>query len=532
VGLPVTILHLLTRSGQVAWAVSRFVLVPSLYRKPLPLSVRLRHAIEHLGGAWVKIGQALALRFDLLPPEYCSEFLKLLNEGRPFSHAIVRDLVRRELGRYPEELFAAFEARPLAVASIAQVHKAVSFDGMPLAVKIRRPSARAQFAADFILMRAISHLLFFVDKHGARTARAFIDEFRRWTLEELDFRSEARNAHRMSLFSEGDPIHVDARVRFDYSTESILTTEYLDGIPLLEIIRAVHQCDEQYLKNLETRGIKLPLVARNISWNLLNQMFRDGFFHADLHPANVVVFPRNVIGYFDFGIVGSISDDLRDSLQTFVRALFHENFDKAVTEVLRWSTPDTTTNIEHARRDMVLVCENYRYGSIGNAECRKPLQLTSGAIAEIMSAARRNRLVMSTDLILYFKALMTADSVVFELAPDYDAFSEADKFFSRSFKVDVKKLLRPERINRAALTFARRSSHLIEGLDDIRTASRTAEVRLDALQTRLVFYGFWACAFGIGAYVTYRLLRPVFAQKRLAEAAADGQADVRPEEPA
>ena len=85
-----------------------------------------------------------------MPPEYCSEFLKLLNESRPFSYAIVRDLVRRELGQYPEELFAAFEACPLAVASIAQVHKAVSFDGMPLAVKIQRPSVRAQFAADFI----------------------------------------------------------------------------------------------------------------------------------------------------------------------------------------------------------------------------------------------------------------------------------------------------------------------------------------------------------------------------------------------
>jgi ubiquinone biosynthesis protein len=478
--------------------------LPLLLRENSPLPSRLRRAVERLGGAWIKLGQVLALRFDLLPAEYCSEFLKLLNEATPIAYKEVRELFREELGGYPEQIFRSFEQAPIAAASIAQVHRATTFSGKRVAVKIQRPSIRRQFAADFVLMRALSYGLQLIDRHGARSAREFIDEFRRWTDEELEFRYEARNGHRMGLFSEGDPVHVDAKVYFEYTTSRILTTEYLNGIPLLDIIRAIHQSDQNYLKALEGRGVDLSIIARNISWNLLNQTFRDGFYHADLHPANLVVLPGNAIGYFDFGIVGRLTEDLRESLQAYVRSLFQGDFDRAVTEVLRWVTPHATTNMERARQDLILTFENYRYGTVDPAGDRKPLQLTSKYIAEMMSVARNNRITISQNLILYFKAAMTADAVVFEIAPNYDVFREVDRFIARSLDMDLREAMAPARIRAAILTVGHRLSDVADEVSTIRGAGQTVHVWLDTLQTRLLFYGFWAVAFGVGSYATYK----------------------------
>lgn len=497
-------LYLISRSCQIIWAIGRFVLLPLLLRDKSPLPTRLRRVVEYLGGAWVKLGQVLALRFDLLPPEYCDEFLKLLNEATPIPYGEVRELFRQELGGYPERIFGSFEQVPVAAASIAQVHKATTLGGKRIAVKVQRPSIRRQFAADFVLMRALAFGLRLMDGHAARSAREFIDEFRRWTHEELDFRNEARNGHRMGLFSEGDPVHVDAKVYFEYTTSRILTTEYLDGIPLLDIIRAIHESDENYLKALKRRDIDLSIVARNISWNLLNQTFRDGFYHADLHPANLVVLPGNAIGYFDFGIVGRLSEDLRKSLQSYIRSIFCEDFDRAVTEVLRWVTPHATTNMEHARQDLFLTFENYRYGTVDPTGGHKPLQLTSNFIAEMMAVARSNRIRISQDLMLYFKAAMTVDAVVFEIAPDYDVFSEVDRFFSRSFDLDLREAMVPARIATAVLTVGHRFSDIVDEVSTIRGAGQTVHLWLDALQTRVLFYGFWAIVLGVGSYAIFK----------------------------
>lgn len=497
-------LYLISRSCQIIWVIGRFVLLPLLLREKSPLPSRLRRVVERLGGAWIKLGQVLALRFDLLPAEYCSEFLKLLNETTPVAYEEVRELFREELGGYPEQIFRSFEQAPIAAASIAQVHKATTFGGKRVAVKIQRPSIRRQFAADFVLMRALSYGLQLIDGHGARSAREFIDEFRRWTDEELDFRNEARNGHRMGLFSEGDPVHVDAIVYFEYTTSRILTTEYLNGVPLLDIIRAIHESDENYLKILKGQGVDLSIIARNISWNLLNQTFRDGFYHADLHPANLVVLPGNRIGYFDFGIVGRLSEDLRKSLQTYIRSIFQGDFDRAVTEVLRWVTPHATTNMEHARQDLVLTFENYRYGAVDPAGGHKPLQLTSSFIAEMMSVARSNRITISQDLMLYFKAAMTVDAVVFEIAPNYDVFSEVERFFSRSLDLDLRESMAPARIRTAILTIGHRLSDIADEVGTIRGAGEAVHLWLDTLQTRLLFYGFWAVVFGVGSYATYK----------------------------
>jgi len=194
------------RLCQIVSAVSRFFILPRLRpRKALPPEVRLRLFLERLGGAWIKVGQALALRFDLLPSEYCDELLKLLNETATVPYEAVRETIRRELGALPEQLFASFDPVPYAAASIAQVHIATTHDGEKLAVKVQRPYIQEQFEADFRIIRMVAYLAGFVDALGGAALHSFAQEFERWSREELDFATEARNGHRLLLRAEGDP---------------------------------------------------------------------------------------------------------------------------------------------------------------------------------------------------------------------------------------------------------------------------------------------------------------------------------------
>src|SRR5215470_14979043 len=174
------------RLGQVLWGLLRFfvlpLLTPASRRHPAP--ERARYFIEYLGGAWTKVGQALALRFDLLPPAYCNELLKLLNETKPISLETVRATVREELGADPEEVFASFEAVPLGSASIGQVHMATGRDGKRLAVKVQRPRITEEFRADLRLMHLFAGFLDLIGALGTTSGRAFVEEFARWTEEE------------------------------------------------------------------------------------------------------------------------------------------------------------------------------------------------------------------------------------------------------------------------------------------------------------------------------------------------------------
>jgi predicted unusual protein kinase regulating ubiquinone biosynthesis (AarF/ABC1/UbiB family) len=499
------ILRGIRRICQIATTAVRFVVLPSFRPKAsrAPLPFRLRQALEHLGGAWIKVGQGLAPRFDLLPREYCDEFLKLLSATGTFPYADVRNIVRREFGHFPEELFASFASEPAAAASIAQVHRATARDGMQLAVKIKKPGVDRQFQADFRILRMLAFCVNLVNGPVGKSIRLFVDEFERWTMEELDFRNEARHGHRFALFAEGDPRQATARIRFEFTTSDVLTTEYFDGVSVLDIIDARRSPDASSLIEFRRRGIDPSRIARNIAWNMLNQMFRDGFFHADTHPANLIVLPDNVIGYIDFGIVGNLSDDLRESLQRYLVHLVQCDFARAVTEVLRWMATSSGTNVEQARQDLILIFETYRFGRGGDAA--RPLQLTSSFIIDMMSAARRHRLTISPGLMLYLKAVLSIDATFHALGPEHDLFREADRFFKRAARIDLKQSLTASRPSAAGvLDLAHQATRLVSDFRGTQAIGRTFQVWLDMLEARLLSYEFWAVVLGVGAYLIFQ----------------------------
>ena len=330
------------RLWRVLVVFSRYFILPKLpFRSPPePGAVRMRLAIEELGGAWVKLGQMLAMRFDLLPPAYCSELLKLLGQVRPFSYDEVRSIVTAELGAPPEEVFASFEQRSFAAASIGQVHRAVLPTGERVAVKVQRPGIRADFRSDIGLMYAVSGIIDRSRLFGGTKSRQVIDEFARWTADELDYLVEARQAALLHEHAVGERLERIARVYRDYTTSRVLTSELIEGISLYEVMIASRNKDADYLASLRARGYDPDKIVRNLDWNMLNQVFVHGYFHADLHPANLFVLQGNAIGYVDYGIVGSLPDDTRDSLTHYSWLLFHGDVDAAVTELMRWLSSD------------------------------------------------------------------------------------------------------------------------------------------------------------------------------------------------
>jgi predicted unusual protein kinase regulating ubiquinone biosynthesis (AarF/ABC1/UbiB family) len=410
--------------------------------------------LEQLGGAWIKLGQMLALRFDLLPADYCVQFFRLLNDVRPFSTAAVRHTLEHELQRPVEELFRSFDWEPIAAASIGQVHRAELADGTPVAVKIQRPDVRAVIAADLRLMRWIAMLLDALPFVGRLRARKVVEEFARWTEEELDFRLEARHASVLRDNAADDPIEHNPATVSAYTTSRILTLEYLPGIPVIDIITAIRRGDQPFMEALKTRGHDVRRIASHIVWNGLNQIYRFGYFHADPHPANLIVMEHDAIGYVDFGIVGKLDQDATESLRHFAQCLFAGHIGRAVDEFMRFLTPSARTDLAAARADLIDALRSYVESErVGPVDIEAPDGIFE---VQMLTVVRKHAMALAPDAVRYLKAVLTADAVVRELDPQFDLRQHENRFFGRLMQLELSETLSAVGVARWLLAVRRR----------------------------------------------------------------------------
>jgi predicted unusual protein kinase regulating ubiquinone biosynthesis (AarF/ABC1/UbiB family) len=500
------------RLGQIVSAAWRFYIRPKLWpaKAAPPPEVRLRLFLEDLGGAWMKIGQALALRFDLLPDEYCAELLKLLNQTPTVPYEAIRQVILRELGSFPEQIFATFDPVPHATASIAQVHIATAHDGEKLAVKVQRPRVQEQFEADFRVFRMVSYLVGLMDALGGSALRSFTEEFERWSREELDFTTEAKNAFRIQVRSEHDPIQRCAEVRFEYCTRRVLATKLLTGVSLLEVGNAVRTKNPQALLDLNLQPEDLKIIARNYFWSIYNQIFRDGIFHADPHPANVFVLRGNRIGFVDFGATGRLSKEFRSSLSKIFIHLYRRNIEQAVVENFKLLVPSEDTDLRQAREEFFIAYQMYRLAlDIGGADIRR---LTTELLMGTMTIARRHKILMPQELSIYYKTIMTVDAVVSELAPDYDWLSDLPEFFTRGLISDLREGI--HRWPEVVLATKHRTGRLLTDAASLTASFQFFNPALKSMQTRAVLYGIWSIAFCVAAYLAAKgdmsLLNDIF----------------------
>ncbi|MFV2064240.1 MAG: ABC1 kinase family protein [Chloroflexota bacterium] len=519
-----TLLRHPRRVWQVMVVLARFFAAPRLRLgryADVAGSVRVRLALEELGGAWVKLGQMLAMRLDLLPLAYCDELFKLLNQMEPFPYEQVRTIVQQELGDAPETIYASFDPGSFAAASIGQVHRATLHSGERVAVKVQRPGIRGAFQADIELMYALARVLDRTHLGGATRSRDVIDEFARWTADELDYMVEARQAIQMHEHALGERLERIARVYRQYTTPRVLTTELIEGIPLIDIIIASRDGDTAFLDTLSARGHDLERIVLHLDWNMLNQVYVFGYFHADLHPANLYVLPDDVIGYVDFGIVGKLPDRVRESLTRYSRLLYDGNVEAAIEELMRWLAPTAATDAAAARWQLIRAHDAFLYdtttarsaGTSADAGSRPDgrdnpyLRLA----VDIMKTIREHELTLSVSVVSYLRMLVTLGTLRHQLSPHYDLGPSVRRFFRRLIRQQTVAWLDPrlsfEHIQTASARL-QRATEFVEFLETQEPALRAASAsllgvrsRVDAARRRLVRLGLAALAVGTLLYV-------------------------------
>ena len=480
------------RVWQLIGVAFRYYLAPSVHfgrGKVPPGPIRTRLALEELGGAWVKLGQMLAMRFDLLPAAYCNELFKLLNRVRPFPYEQVRQIIRQELGGWPEEVFESFEAESFAAASIGQVHRAVLHSGETVAVKVQRPGIRELLSSDIDLMYAVTWVLDWTHAFGTTQSRQVIDEFARWTADELDYLVEARQAVVLGENTSGDRLEKIAQVYREYTTSRVFTSEFISGIPLIEIMSAVREGNEGYLEALAERGYDLNKIVRHLDWNMLNQVYVFGYFHADLHPANVFVLPGNGIGYVDYGIVGQLPDRVRRSLTYYTWRLFKGDTDAAVRELMRWMAPTSATDAAAARRDLARVHDAFLYNTAA-ARGRGHRRGRPGADADnpysklavdTLRIIRVHQLQLSQSLLAYLKMLVTLGTLRHQLATDYDLAATVQRFFRRLTRQEAIAALDPRLAIGRAYDVSIRVNRAIEFVEFLEAQEPAITTAVDSL---------------------------------------------------
>lgn len=286
---------------------------------PKPVGTRgehMRKMFEELGPTFVKFGQLLSTRPDALPGDIIVELRKLQDDVPPFSFEVVETTIEKELGLTIERLFLEFDEAPMAAASIGQVHRAVLPNGDQVIVKVQRPEAEARIRSDTDLLFQLAQLLrdhspkdFFIDPVG------LVDQFSRGIRNELDYRVEARNAERFrENFRDDHTVHIP-RVYWQYSTSRVLTLEWVDGVQLADIDAAAMDMGER------------QALATTIAQCWLKQIYIDGFFHGDPHPANILVLEGGAIGLVDFGIAGRLSDNDRQNIINLFLDIMNERIE-------------------------------------------------------------------------------------------------------------------------------------------------------------------------------------------------------------
>jgi ubiquinone biosynthesis protein len=455
---------------EILVAALRYGVLPELKltrRRRVPRPVRLRLALEELGATWIKLGQALALRFDLLPPAYCYELFRLFNEVAPFPYADVQRIILSEFGRDVAEVYSWFDREPFAAASIGQVHRATLPSGESVAVKVQRPGIEDRVETDLRLMYRLAFLPDLMRLFGGTPTRVVVDEFASWLDEELDYVTEARNAYTIRENGRFDPIEYNPRVWLDYSTERVLTLEYIDGIPLNRILTDLRRDRGECIARLRKQGYDLDQVAANIVWNFLNQVYVMGVFHADLHPANLLVLPGNRIGYVDFGIAGRLPANVRQSLVLFARRLLKGDVDGAIVELTRWVKPSTRTDQGEAVDELKALAEGFLFELRATRHSRQAL--AAAYQIDLLGAIRRNNMVVDPVVLSYVKAVITMDSITTELAPTFDLVKHELRFFSALTLDEVHDALRPAELVNTVMDYRYRIDGILDFVEKIVT---------------------------------------------------------------
>jgi ubiquinone biosynthesis protein len=394
----------------------RTLLARLLRVRPLAGPERLRVAVEEMGGSFIKFGQMLALQPDILPVEYCNALFSLLDRVAPFPFEEVERTFEEEFGRAPGEVFDYVEREPLATASIGQVHLA-RLGGRKVVLKVRRPNVESDFTGDIKLMQATIGL---VRRLRLRFLYWMVEptaEFVAWTADELDYRREARYMEQQRRNASRNPREYVPEVFWDYVSRRTLVVEFMEGVNLLDYLRAAGAGDEVMLARLRGMGYDPDRFVYNILENFLGDANTFGMFHADLHPANLIILPDNVVGYIDFGITGVLSHYSRRNVVSLTMALGRGDLEAMCAAFFKISTVGDGSDVEGFRQGMGLLARDW-YEWRGRARV-----LTKNAtlvMLDMLRLSRQTGIFPERDVVKYIRSAIAIDGLITRVAPGFN----------------------------------------------------------------------------------------------------------------
>jgi len=363
---------------------------------------RLRMAMEELGPSFVKLGQLLSTRPDLVPKEYTEEFRKLQDKVPSVPFSELRQQIETELGQSVEEIFAEIQLEPIAAGSIAQVHRARLHSGEEVVVKIRRPGIVKILETDLDILAGLAYL---VENHLPATMlydpSGAVREFRRSIFREVDFTREGHTTDRFATHAKELSTSYTPRVFWSQTGETVLTLEFVEGIKITDF------------QKLEKQGLDRKKIANHCAEILLEQVLVHGLFHGDPHPGNILVLPEERICFLDYGMIGRLDDELKQQLAELLMAVLQRDADRIISLLIY--SGELTEEIDRSalKRDLIQFIDDYY--DLALAEFN-----TGKLLTDFIDILTRYRIRFPTDLILLAKALVTLEGVARQLDPDFN----------------------------------------------------------------------------------------------------------------
>jgi ubiquinone biosynthesis protein len=382
--------------------------------KKIPYEVRIRQCFQELGPTFIKFGQILSTRTDIIPARLAEELSHLQDDTQPFASSTARQIFKKEIGLSVEDVFAHFDDTPIASASIGQVYRAQLKNGKDVIIKIQRPDIEENIYGDIDIMFAIARFLDRSEKSGPLKYTDIVQELSNGILGELDYNQEGRNNERFrQLFNDDDSVHIPV-VYWDFSARRVLTMETIPGIPVK---------DQERLKD---EGYDIKHIANLIAFSFMKQVFIFGYFHGDPHPSNIMVLSNNEIAYIDFGIVGSLDKNLIKFVRKLFISFVNQDVDLVLDGLDDIRAIDSSTDYEGFSRALNRLFDKLYAGSLENIDME-------AVLTDFMSIIYKYEVNLPPDFTLLVKAAITIEGVGIGLDPEFNLSDASSRFFEENF---------------------------------------------------------------------------------------------------
>ncbi len=423
------------------------------FKRPISPEAKLKDTFEELGATYIKLGQLLSMRPDLIPEAFCIELRKLQDDVKPISFLEAKRVIEYELKKPLSKLFKKFDVTPLAAASIGQVHKAVLPNGKAVAVKVQRPGIDKVIAVDIDIMYYFAHHYDKKHKGSSFSATRIVDEFKDYTTKELNYLIEAKNAtiFRQNFAKEKNIII--PKIYWELTTKKVLVMEFIEGEKLSDIIRS-------------NKGTNTKRIAEIFANAVMKMIYIDGFFHADLHPGNIFVLPNSRIALLDFGIVGSINENMRRRIIDMLVAMVLKDIERIAYIITKIGERTERTDIEKYEREVENIIITWHGTSLRQIKISQMLHM-------LFNASTENGIILPSFLVLYGKAFVTLEATGQMLYPEFNAVKYVEPYVKKVLKERYK----PKNVFKELLDKTRRAAETLEEMPD------EARVVLDKLKS-------------------------------------------------